>query len=174
MLSCPTKRETLTQAGRVLNTHPTSLDVYSIVGWLAIKHSVKEAVGVFNLYPVQNTCMLLYISFFMAGVLTCFSGLEARYRALFDPDDAESLLAAYAALMAVLGIGLNPAAGLLFDYFGFVNIFMFTSFLALLVPLTLMVPIFWAQLLNIIFLVTWFSLFLNDAWQQVWQQGKTL
>ena len=98
LLSCPTKLQTLTQAGRVLNTHPSSLDVYSIVGWKAIKHSVKEACGVYNLYPRQNTCMLLYIGFFMAGELTCFSGLEARYRALFHPAEADSLLAAYATL----------------------------------------------------------------------------
>jgi len=161
LLSCPTKLQTLTQAGRVLNTHPSSLDVYSIVGWKAIKHSVKEACGVYNLYPRQNTCMLLYIGFFMAGELTCFSGLEARYRALFHPAEADSLLAAYATLMAVLGIAVNPAAGLLFDCFGFLNVFAFTSFLAFLVPFTLMVPILWVQLLNLFFLVTWFSLFLN-------------
>ena len=166
LLSCPTKLQTLTQAGRVLNTHPSSLDVYSMVGWLAVKHSVKEAVSVFKLYPRQNTCMLLYIGFFMAGELTCFSGLEARYRALFDPDEAESLLSAYAAFMAVVGIAVNPAAGLLFDYFGFLNVFAFTSFLALLVPLTLLVPILWVQMLNLFFLVTWFSLFLNATWQQ--------
>ncbi|CAE7702732.1 norA [Symbiodinium microadriaticum] len=161
LLSCPTKLQTLTQAGRVLNTHPSSLDVYSIVGWKAIKHSVKEACGVYNLYPRQNTCMLLYIGFFMAGELTCISGLEARYRALFQPAEADSLLAAYATLMAVLGIVVNPAAGLLFDYFGFLNVFAFSSFLAFLVPFTLMVPIVWVQLLSLFLLVTWFSLFLN-------------
>ena len=37
--------------------------------------------------------------------------------------------AAYATFMAVLGIVVNPAAGLLFDYFGFLNVFAFTSFL---------------------------------------------
>lgn len=161
LLSCPTKLQTLTQAGRVLNTHPSSLDVYSIVGWKAIKHSVKEVCGVYNLYPRQNTCMLLYIGFFMAGELTCISGLEARYRALFQPAEADSLLAAYATLMAVLGIVVNPAAGLLFDYFGFLNVFAFSSFLAFLVPFTLMVPIVWVQLLSLFLLVTWFSLFLN-------------
>ena len=66
--------------------------------------------------------------------------------------------------MAVLGIAVNPAAGLLFDCFGFLNVSAFTSFLAFLVPFTLMVPILWVQLLNLFFLVTWFSLFLNAPW----------
>lgn len=161
--SCPTKTQMLTEAGRVLNTHPSSLDVSSLISVLSVRHALYECTQVFKLHFLENSCMLLYVSLFMAGELNCFSSLDTKFHMWFSSKDSEMLLQVYALMLVILGVGLNPIAGFLFDRVGFLPVFMITSFLALCVPLTLLVPVLWVQLLHVVALVTWFALFLNVA-----------
>ena len=161
LLSCPTRIEFMRQAGRVLNTHPSSLDTSALISWVGIKTSLSEAVRVFKLHPLENWCMLLYVSFFMAGELICFSSLDTKFQRWFSQEDSDMLLQVYATSLVLIGIVLNPLSGILFDCLGFRPVFALNSLLALLVPLTLLVESVPVQLFHILAMVTWFAIFMN-------------
>jgi len=161
MLLCPSKMDTLTQAARVLNETPASLDIASMAGWLHLKHSVKESFQILKLNKLLNASHIVYIGFFLAGMLLSFGGLQSRYEAWFEPEDASMLLEVFGTCMGLFGIFLNPIVGIIIDRCGLLRVYTASGLLAIICLLTFSVANVSVQLIFILSVVTWFGIFMN-------------
>jgi len=158
----PSREVFLAEAGKVLDVSSGAMDFSSIVGMWHFKWQMKELRHILWLFPWQNYFFIAYNGTMLAAVTYSVGNSSVQYARLqeegnLSDEEVRSLKDFFLMVWSVIGLLLNPLAGMLLDRIGYKRFFVLVSVVVyLLVPLVFLHDAR-AQKLSTTLTAIWFS-----------------